>query len=89
MSKGTPGPWGIFGTAIAKAPRGQPTIAVMLTVPGSDEWQHDARLIAAAPEMAELLREVASFEDRWADIGEIWNAITKARALLARIEGET
>ena len=45
----------------------------------------NARLIAAAPEMAELL---ASAVEQAEEAGEVTPWVATARALLARIEGE-
>jgi hypothetical protein len=52
----------------------------------------DARLIAAAPEMAELLEDLSPLhhdDDDVPDHEYVWDLATKARALLARIKGES
>lgn len=46
----------------------------------------DARLIAAAPEMAEALRQLVLAD--WSDRASLLDVLGEARALLARIAGE-
>lgn len=87
MTGWTKGPWkaaqavqnnGPDYWAVTKGAWGAPTIAKVFTEP-------DARLIAAAPEMAELLSaliDTALGYEQW-DI-----KADEARALLARIKGE-
>lgn len=98
MSKFTPGPWTVSGRRIEHgSDRG--LIAIISERPFArsglfsvGQMQDNARLIAAAPEMAELLDECAALIDGEL-VGAEWKSAcheftTKARALLARIEGE-
>jgi hypothetical protein len=88
MGDWTPGPWTIEGedavyageTAVAAYRYCYPEGAVPLE-------EADARLIAAAPEMAELLEELNK-EWSWDDevLAPQSPVVPKARALLARIE---
>jgi hypothetical protein len=60
-----------------------------ISMPSSKEGQANARLIAAAPEMAEALEALASAfisHTQWS--GEPPNEVVNARAILARINGE-
>lgn len=91
----TPGPWevhshGSNSSYIAditgrdgKRSRFIRTVAVVLRYAGQSEGEANARLIAAAPEMAELLERIASNSVPMDEM------IDDARALLAKIKGET
>lgn len=96
----TPGPWVVVnGTAVAPqwAPRERvaKTIAVNLRAdedgafPEVGEWQHaDARLIAAAPELLDALKESLDVMGEWGDDGDpAW--ASRARAAIAKAEGRT
>ena len=86
MPKHTPGPWetvGGLGVYTQDQP-GKPVRQIVHNTKGADreEARANARLIAAAPEMLDLLRSIISHEDR--------NFITRsenaqARELIARI----
>ena len=80
MNKWTPGPWSINHFVDIRGPENQPIALLSASV----QTKANARLIAAAPEMAELLEIMAErapghISTRHGD---------KARALLARINGE-
>ena len=53
---------------------------------GTDPWEANARLIAAAPGLVEALRKLLAMEIT-AFYAEQWDDINRARALLARIDG--
>ena len=95
MSKHTPGPWEVVGGGIEGD---GVTIAEMIDQSAGDDWQANARLIAAAPEMLAWFRAfVGTLEHHNADTklsftdsvlnSDILDALSEARALLARIEG--
>jgi hypothetical protein len=89
-TKYTPGPWSwdtdpngdrwIIGDKSTWVPR-------IAKIPRYSEMPNEAnaRLIAAAPELVEALREVMNYATPFSVIGD--NAFDKARALLARIDG--
>jgi hypothetical protein len=81
-SKHTPGPWRVNVAAIVapNAPLGRRTIAT--SVHGAN-----ARLIAAAPELLEALRDLFRAVESWDD-PEAFDAeeFRRARALLARLD---
>lgn len=96
MSKFTPGPWhkqqltkswGIYdqqGTSVAR-------VADAYGV-ASERRQADARLIAAAPEMYEALRQIVMLDDDAHPGLATWHearakAHEAARAVLAKVEG--
>lgn len=58
-----------------------------LTVNAAEEFEANVRLIAAAPKMAEALREMLSCLGRPVGSDDL-KTIGRARALLARINGE-
>lgn len=101
----TPGPWevhshgsksayiaDITGRDSKRSSRFIRTVAVVLRYAGQSEGEANARLIAAAPEMAELLERIATgvVEVRDTDNpANNFHACSAARALLAKIKGET
>ena len=60
MSKHTPGPWHTAGEQGVQIRSAKDQIAKVWTMRGN-EWKANARLIAAAPELLELLREAAGY----------------------------
>lgn len=90
MSKFTPGEWEALKAKgyhiIRLAPNGErevgKVIAYVLQWYQGEDWG-TARLIAAAPEMYELLKEVAQCEGDY-----VADTVFKAQELLARIDGE-
>ena len=86
----TPGPWSINGTAIEGAEDHDGlTQQVASIVDDATEWRANARLIAAAPEMATFLHWLEDSPDAISiDGGLSDEAEQRLRALLARIEGE-
>lgn len=97
MSKHTPGPWEMCGMSVCDKD-GDP-IAHM-AMPASDAGMaavmQDARLIAAAPEMAEVLEKCDQYMERMARFmtremmaPEEYNALKwQLDSLLARIRGD-
>jgi len=77
----TPGPWEPFGLDWRTVVDGVPSVIADVRTTDAD-----ARLIAAAPEMATLLAEAVALWDRGQDTTD--NVENEARALLARIRGE-
>lgn len=84
MNKHTPGPWftkgkfdsGFFGSTTEV--RSEDRTVVAFVISGND---HNASLIAAAPELLAALNEVVRISDRKHDA---WDA---ARAAIAKAEG--
>jgi hypothetical protein len=60
-----------------------------------EENEADARLIAAAPELLEALKNLLRVEESWCSLNEMCNrgdldaAMEKARAAIAKAEGES
>ncbi len=82
MTNYTPGPWTAVKLIVVKMTmiHADP-IATCWPAEGSE--QANARLIAAAPELLEALREVVRISDRK------HNAWDKAKAAIAKAEGRT
>jgi hypothetical protein len=79
----TPGPWEISGQKTIRTKRHDGRLDGWVA---RANWQNgvaNARLIAAAPEMAEVLERMAAPFAKWDD-----GALPEALALLARIKGE-
>ncbi len=87
MSKFTPGPWKFSGVAI-RGQNDEPDIARVYMPVGMSEQEFDsnARLIAAAPEMYEALDALLLWIDGKQKHPNA-DAQIEARALLARIDG--
>ena len=99
----TPGPWACTkskprkvtagGVLVCNAAiRNSATAAQNKTGKDLAEAQANARLIAAAPELVEALRECLPYVTQvWVQTGDAKTAVRheRARALLARIEGES
>lgn len=88
--KHSPGPWSADDRHICDARRNVVARAhwdINEADGSAARWEADARLIAAAPEMLALLRELADAIGQ-ADRGEP-DVEDRARALLARIDGAT
>lgn len=87
MSKHTPGPWKVEGSIYEHMHS-----EIVSAMPGSERgiaqvWKHenamaDARLIAAAPELLEAVREIAK---QWPDS----SAAKTARAAISKAEGRS
>ena len=64
----TPGPWTVEGVGCVAVIHdyGEPTVVTVAccTVHTQQRSRNDARLIAAAPEMYEVLRQIQSLRDR-------------------------
>jgi hypothetical protein len=96
MSKWTPGPWGTLAddgfTVIGYMPTepdGEPSMVVISDASASlpdDTARANARLIAAAPEMATMIEQLLVKGSRWHPCDPL---VVEARALLARINGES
>lgn len=100
MSKHTPGPWQYRRSSTSSTdhyeimPAGQLggwKDGRYLSVSGAID-EHDARLIAAAPDMLEALKSIAEFWNRdhneKAMVGACWHAVETAEAAIAKAEGE-
>ena len=107
MSKHTPGPWSWWTScsfrrlsarndgdvlhAVIQRSDGHPDIRF----PNGGPEGPDARLIAAAPDLLEALRELADDIDARFDMGSastnpnLRHAVTSARAAIAKATGET
>ena len=87
----TPGPWRVAGAILVAPDYGQTAIAEAIEVQGFPGWETrraNARLIAAAPELLEMLKSVSNilFTSRdWVSC-ELEH---KATALIAKAEGRT
>ena len=97
MSKWTPGPWferGFQiredgGALVAEAWSGIPADAVDASQLNRAEAQHaNARLIAAAPEMVEMLQLALATDHMDEDDPLFVSSRDRIRALLARLEAE-
>ena len=105
MVKHTPGPWRTYyergrGWSIVSSDRFVANAGNPMSIPTRQD-EADARLIAAAPEMMEALRDCAAWaEDLAYELGdriaevigesnriELAEAADKARALIAHIDG--
>jgi hypothetical protein len=86
MSKHTPGPWHTAGEQGVQIRSAKDQIAKVWTMRGN-EWKANARLIAAAPELLEALKEIVDAAD-----GAGWEQLDpsfkKARAAIAKATGE-
>ena len=92
MSKHTPGPWSYIGNGdvVARSENycgGEKDIAsVFLTA--NDEDEANSRLIAAAPDLLEALREVLNNPAGDYDASDGYeNAVKQARAAIAKATG--
>ena len=89
MSKFTQGKWSVRQGAgideIDVVDTEDRSICVLFYYPVTkrEEEEANARLIAAAPEMYELLKEVVQWKDDC-----VWDAMFKAQKLLARIDDD-
>ena len=100
MSNFTPGPWKVCGSGefIIAAKGNAKIMTAVASVSGikvnPERTKADARLIAAAPEMYEALKEVApyvsicDYEMEGADGGKAEELFNVINALLGRIDGE-
>lgn len=88
MTKHTPGPWGIikgeFGPVIFSGETGA-MVAQPVRGSSDDERQANARLLSAAPDLLQSLKEVVD----WLEIAENKSVMhTKARAAIEKATGE-
>jgi hypothetical protein len=102
MSKHTPGPWytaGTFRKVYVVAKEGEREVIVAnseyaCTSSNLDEAEANARLIAAAPDLLEVLEWVTRLlgihvdESHPADMLEERKAIKEVEALMAKVKGE-
>lgn len=88
MSNATPGPWKWVGFYL-EGPSAEEVISGDEVIVSNPD---DARLIAAAPELLEALKEIASYEPNGIDSGSLSEDIremrTIARAAIAKAEGK-
>ena len=80
--KHSPGPWKATGNGVHT---GIHCVATTHAEP-REQRQIDARLIAAAPTMLQLLRQISTPGGSWIELGEL---IAETRALIARLDGDT
>jgi hypothetical protein len=96
MSKHTPGPWALSGTRLSYAPGISSDTRLLQVGPDGDtlalvffdmqtgRGHKDARLIAAAPELLEALKEFVE----WIEQGDYdISFLAKAQAAIAKAEG--
>ena len=83
MSEGkhTPGPWKVV--AAAPSPRGGTGTIYCLNHPTSERLVHNARLIAAAPDMLAALESLLNVDGKWDAM-----AVDYAHAIIAKAKGE-
>lgn len=84
----TPGPWIADNALIIRGPGREVVAEVKLPLPEQQGWVHrqaeaNAALVAAAPDMEELLRELVESDP----VVRIEQFQARARAALARAEG--
>ena len=77
----TPGPWTVDGDIFVNGPDGHSIFGGASTKRADEECIANARLIAKAPEMVELLREIAAY---WPDLHR--DFLTRSQGLLKEIE---
>ena len=89
MSAHTPGPWHTAGEQGVQIRSQRDQIAKVWCMRGN-EWKANARLIAAAPDLLEALREyraaILFAQDKQALMSAIKSADDKARAAIAKAE---
>jgi len=91
----TPGPWKLqlqAGARMVISPtgyHGKPS-TICYCWPVSDEYGEtaNARLIAAAPDLLEVLKRLVDLEDRHAGFFTLDQIINAARAVIAKAEGK-
>jgi hypothetical protein len=85
MTRHTPGPWNAEGKAIC----GDGVVVAHTTMRGGQDWLANARLIAAAPDLLEALREILTLTERLAagTRDETDERIGSARAAIEKAEG--
>ena len=87
MTTHTPGPWHVESGDEVRAADGWEVAYIYGASRQRVDWEANARLIAAAPELLEALEAItanASWAD-WRDLDQILNA----RAAIAKAKGET
>lgn len=98
MSTHTPGPWrpgrGLEGECLVRAEQvdGQPYVALVFK--SNDDYEANARLIAAAPELLGLLIDVLpvleadlTLNDDPQILGELKQLIARIKTIRAKVEG--
>jgi hypothetical protein len=84
MSKHTPGPWHCHEVVGVYAKDGK--LVASVHTPISDR-SHDARLIAAAPELLSVCKELAASAAYWSDYDVPVGIVDRLRAAIAKAEG--
>ena len=85
----TPGPWriGDAGHTIFGAPNGTPSPKTIANLPFKNGG-HDARLIAAAPDLLAALRNLEFYGRHWSKpVTGFVDAMSAASAAIAKAEG--
>lgn len=89
MSAHTPGPWIVKGTRIYDIAPGIDCIATMQTS-NQTNWDADARLISAAPDLLEALQLCAAVcAGETMNKQGLINALEKARAAISKAKGQS
>ena len=81
----SPGPWRCVGNADIEA---ADTALVATTYDDNPKDQSNARLISAAPELLQRLKDLLDYAEAFCDAGEHLYQFSAARALIARLEGK-
>jgi hypothetical protein len=94
MSKHTPGPWRVQGENIGPIDTSDTQAYGMITPVAKvdrwdypDEWQANARLLAASPEMFRILKKIVEAEQERHGYVPAW--LDEAQAVIKQVEGET
>jgi hypothetical protein len=92
MNKHTPGPWHVFKDSSIYSKHADYTLAEMVAGMTVEEWDANARLMAAAPELLEALQSFLNWSDS-VYYGEdtrreLVRAKDKARAAIVKATGE-
>jgi len=94
MSKPTKGPWeiGYEGSHVADVSGIEVSAPCLPRMhrPDDDEREANARLVAAAPDLLDLLRAFlcATFDSLGADVARECECVQQAEDVLARVEGK-
>lgn len=95
MSQYTPGPWEVEGpnsTQLRVRAHLRFNVAKIRRLDSLSETEANARLIAAAPELLSILKEIVDFIDGEGPASMEWKAITErcaaARAAIAKVESK-
>jgi hypothetical protein len=90
----TPGPWFVNDDCIeAGGPEGPRDVTVAMVTGSTNPREANARLLAAAPELLQHLRECFQMLEDYYDAismdGDEWAILASTRAVIAKAEGRT